>query len=250
MLTCAPKQPWPPPQTDWPPYPRGWAGLDTYRELTPEKLREYFVSVKQQLEEYNDLLDSKLKKANRVISFKEEQIAQLKVAQKLQKTSIESEANLGITVTLEGWARSVELRAGDAEGHTQRLTDMTLKLAKNIGVPKDDIVHVKRGALLHDIGKIGIPDQILHKLGPYTQEEWDGTGYPQGLKGEEIPLAAKIFSLVDVWDSLRTDRVYRSAWPKDKVIQYIQEQAGKIFDPIIVEVFVKFVKQSVEDEPF
>jgi len=252
--------------------------IETYRQLTPNKIREYFVSVKQQLEEYNEVLNTKLQDAQQVISYKEEQLALLRAAQELQQSSIESEVASGVTVTLEGWARSVELRSGDAEGHTQRLADMTVQLAKIMGVSEDEIINIKRGAVLHDVGKITIPDKILQKAGKLTDNEWvvfkqhpesaynllypieylrpalnipychherwDGTGYPRGLKGEEIPFAARIFTVVDVWDSLRSDRIYRSGWPKEKVIQFIREQAGKGFDPKVVNAFVKLVQQS------
>jgi len=249
--------------------------IDMYRELTPNKIREYFVTVKQQLEEYNELLKSRLQEAHQVIDSKEEQLAQLKAVQELQLTSIEAEITSGVTVTLEGWARVVEIRAGEAEGHTQRVTEMTMRLANAMEVPSDQLVHFKRGALLHDIGKIAIPDRILHKTGPLTQEElellrqhptyafellspieylrpaldipychhekWDGTGYPRGLKGNEIPIAARIFAVVDVWEALQTDRPYRSSYPLEKILEYMREQSGKSFDPKVVEIFTKLL---------
>jgi HD-GYP domain-containing protein (c-di-GMP phosphodiesterase class II) len=174
--------------------------------------------------------------------------------------------------TLEGWASALELRDKETEGHTRRVTDQTIRLAQAMGVKKDDLVHIYRGALLHDIGKIGIPDGIVLKPGPLTEEEreimhmhpnyaykmlspisylrdavnipychhekWDGTGYPRGLKGLEIPLAARIFSVVDVWDALTSDRPYRNAWQDEKARQYIREQAGRQFDPEVVEAFL------------
>ncbi|MGC8855381.1 MAG: GAF domain-containing protein [Anaerolineae bacterium] len=175
--------------------------------------------------------------------------------------------------TLAGWARALELRDELTEGHTRRVTQLTLQLARALGVPERDLIHIRRGALLHDIGKMGIPDAILHKPGPLTEQEqrimrlhpqyayemlsaipflkdsldipychhehWDGSGYPRGLKGEEIPLAARIFTVVDNWDAITSNRPYRPAWPKEKARQYLIEQAGKIFDPRIVEVFLK-----------
>lgn len=173
--------------------------------------------------------------------------------------------------TLEGWSRALDLRDQETEGHTQRVTELTLHLARAIGIRNGELVHIRRGALLHDIGKMGIPDNILRKPGPLTEEEWqimrlhpvyayemltpisylrpaldiphyhhekwDGTGYPQGLKGKAIPLAARIFAVVDVWDALRSDRPYRESWPEEKVCTHIQSLSGTHFDPQIVETF-------------
>ncbi len=174
--------------------------------------------------------------------------------------------------TLEGWARALELRDHETEGHSNRVTDMTVRLARRFGIPDGELLQIRRGALLHDIGKMGIPDMILHKPGPLTSEEWeimrrhpeyaynllydiehlrpaldipychhekwDGSGYPRSLRGEEIPLAARLFAVVDVWDALRTNRPYRPAWPVDKARAYIISQAGAHFDPRIVPVFL------------
>jgi len=174
--------------------------------------------------------------------------------------------------TIEGWARALELRDMETEGHSQRVTEMTLHLARRLGIDGPELVQIRRGALLHDIGKMGIPDTILHKPGvlskdeweimrkhpvyayemlssveylrpaldiPYCHhEKWDGTGYPQGLKGEYIPLPARIFAVVDVWDALRSDRPYRAAWSDEKALAYIREQAGTHFDPKVVDVFL------------
>lgn len=175
--------------------------------------------------------------------------------------------------TLEGWSRALDLRDKETEGHSRRVTEMAVRLAKQMGVRGEELVHIQRGALLHDIGKVGIPDGILLKPGPLTDEEWeimrmhpvyaydlllpisflgpaldipyyhhekwDGTGYPQGLRGEQIPLAARIFALADVWDALRSNRPYRSARPREMVYAYIKEQAGKHFDPGVVEAFLR-----------
>ncbi len=180
--------------------------------------------------------------------------------------------------TLEGWARALELRDELTEGHTRRVTQMTLELAHQIGIPEADLEHIRRGAILHDIGKIGVPDSILGKPGRLTlaeqeimqrhpqhaydmlsgipflhpatdiphchHEHWDGSGYPQGLKGEQIPLAARIFALVDVWDALTSDRPYRSAWSKKKALEYIRQQSGKYFDPDVTEAFIKMLDEK------
>ncbi|MBL0347855.1 GAF domain-containing protein [Candidatus Villigracilis affinis] len=173
--------------------------------------------------------------------------------------------------TIEGWSRALDLRDRETEGHTQRVTEMTMQLANAIGLKTEELVHIHRGALLHDIGKMGVPDHILLKPGkltasewkvmrqhpvyayemlqpiaylrpaleiPYSHHErWDGSGYPRALKGEEIPLAARIFSVVDVWDALLSNRPYRRAWERQRVIKYIESFAGKYFDPNVVTHF-------------
>lgn len=177
--------------------------------------------------------------------------------------------------TIEGWAHALSLRDMETVEHSRRVTDMTVRLARALGFSDDQLVHVRRGALLHDIGKMSIPDRILRKTGPLDDQEWvhmrkhpefarqmlapieflhpamaiptshhekwDGTGYPQGLKGKQIPLEARIFAAIDVWDALTSDRPYRAAWPKDKVRNYLREQSGKHFDPAVVEAFFKHI---------
>ena len=179
--------------------------------------------------------------------------------------------------TIEGWSRALDLRDKETEGHTQRVTEMTIHLARNFGFSEAELLHIRRGALLHDIGKMGVPDNILLKHEPLTEEEWvimqrhaqyaydllkpitflapaldipyshhekwDGTGYPHGLKEEEIPLAARLFAVVDVWDALTSDRPYRSAWSEQEALAYIREQSGKHFDPQVVELFFKVIKK-------
>jgi putative nucleotidyltransferase with HDIG domain len=180
--------------------------------------------------------------------------------------------------TIEGWSRAMDLRDKETEGHTLRVTEMTLRLARAMGISQDDLLHVRRGALLHDIGKLGVPDAILLKPGKLTDEEWvvmrkhpvyayellspidylkpaldipyyhhekwDGTGYPHGLSGEQIPLTARIFAVVDVWDALRSARPYRPGWPMEKVRDYLRDQAWKHFDPTVVDVFLKLALQA------
>ncbi len=175
--------------------------------------------------------------------------------------------------TIEGWARTLELRDRETEGHSQRVLDLTMRLARKMNFTDDELVNIQRGALLHDVGKMGIPDNVLLKESPLSAEEWeimrkhptyayemlstipflkkaidipychhekwDGSGFPRGLIGEEIPLSARIFSIVDVWDALRTDRPYRTAWSEERTLTYIKEQSGKHFDPKIVEVFIR-----------
>jgi uncharacterized domain HDIG len=180
--------------------------------------------------------------------------------------------------TINGWARAMQLRDGETEEHNERVAELTVRLARKLGVPEDEIVHIRHGALLHDIGKIGIPDAILHKPGPLTDDEraemkkhpelarqmlegldflkpaisipychhekWDGTGYPQRLAGENIPLQARIFTLADVYDALVVDRPYRKAWPWEQAIAYIESEAGKQFDPRLVPIFVKMIRKD------
>jgi len=183
--------------------------------------------------------------------------------------------------TIEGWARALELRDMETEGHSRRVVELTLDLAIKMGVEESQLAHIRQGALLHDIGKMGVPDSILQKAGTLTEDEWelihqhpvyankwlepiaylksardipychhekwDGTGYPRGLKGEEIPLAARIFAVVDVWDALRSNRPYRPKWSKEKTQAYILEQAGKHFDPEVVDAFLSMVDNEEAD---
>ncbi len=192
--------------------------------------------------------------------------------------SSNAELALAYDTTLEGWSRALELRDQETEGHTQRVTETTLKLARAFGVSEADLVQVRWGALLHDIGKMGVPDAILLKPGPLTDEEWvtmkkhptfayemlspihylrlaldipychhekwDGTGYPRGLKGEQIPLTARIFAVVDVWDALTSDRPYRKAWTKEKVREHIRTSSGTHFDPQVVETSLRTFEEN------
>ncbi|GAP13868.1 protein containg PAS domain S-box [Longilinea arvoryzae] len=175
--------------------------------------------------------------------------------------------------TIQGWARALELRDVDTEGHSQRVLRLTLAVAKAMGFPEKAQIQLQRGALLHDIGKMSVPDAILFKTGPLTPEEWEimrkhpqyayellssvsflrsaldipychherwnGSGYPRGLVGEEIPLAARIFAVVDVWDALLSNRPYRAAWDEERAELYIRQNAGVLFDPTVVEVFIE-----------
>jgi response regulator RpfG family c-di-GMP phosphodiesterase len=175
--------------------------------------------------------------------------------------------------TLEGWSRAIELRDRETKGHTQRVTELTMRVARTMALTPEELVNIRRGALLHDIGKLGVPDHILHKPGPldesewkimqqhplfaynmifpieylrsaldipcYHHERWDGSGYPYGLKGTQIPLAARIFALADVYDALSSDRPYRAAWPKERVLEHIRRGAGTHFDPDVTEVFLR-----------
>ncbi len=183
--------------------------------------------------------------------------------------------------TIEGWSHALDLRDKETEGHSTRVTELTLKLARLAGMGESELVQVKHGALLHDIGKMGVPDRILLKPDKLTDEEWvamrkhpqfaydmlspiaylkpaldipychhekwDGTGYPRGLKGEQIPLAARLFAIVDVWDALRSDRPYRQAWTKEKVIEHIKSLSGTHFEPKVVELFCRLISENTDE---
>ena len=180
--------------------------------------------------------------------------------------------------TLEGWARTLELRDKETEGHSRRVTDTTLKIAMAMGIKDDYLEQIRRGAILHDIGKMGIPDGILHKPGTLTDEEreiirkhpqiaydllspvpflkkaleipychherWDGMGYPQGLKEHAIPMSARIFAIADVWDAISSDRPYNKAWSREKAVEYFINEAGRHFDPRVVNVFLDLVEKG------
>jgi len=180
--------------------------------------------------------------------------------------------------TIEGWVKALDLRDRETEGHTQRVTEITVKLARKLNCTDDELVHIRRGALLHDMGKMGIPDEILQKPGPLTDDEWvvmrrhpqyayqmlspikylsqaliipyyhherwDGSGYPHKLKGKDIPLHARFFAVVDVWDALQSDRPYRKGLPSREIVEYLQKEAGRLFDPEIVDIFIPLITET------
>lgn len=186
---------------------------------------------------------------------------------------LQLDLNIAYEETIEGWLRALYLRNQETAEHTERVTVLTVYLARALGMKETELVRVRRGATLHDIGKIGVPDSILLKPGPLTPDEWqvmhlhpqyayeliwpivylrpavdipfchhehwDGTGYPRGLRGEQIPLEARIFAVVDVWDALRSDRPYRAAWPVERVRAHLRGLTGTHFDLQIVEMFLR-----------
>jgi putative nucleotidyltransferase with HDIG domain len=194
----------------------------------------------------------------------------------LQQSNIE--LALAYDATIAGWSRAMDLRDRETEGHTQRVTELTLKLARAMKINEPELAQIRRGALLHDIGKMGVPDNILLKSDRLTDEEWekmrqhpvwahemlssirylqpaldipychhekwDGSGYPRGLKGEEIPLAARIFAVADVWDAITSDRPYRKGWSEEDALKYIEEQSGKYFDPNVVQEFFRLIYEE------
>lgn len=183
--------------------------------------------------------------------------------------------------TLEGWAKALELRDKETSGHTQRVTDLTVELARRLNLPEDQVVHIRRGAMMHDIGKMGVPDHILLKQGPLTDEEWiimrkhpayafemlkdisylhpamdipcyhherwDGDGYPGHLKGESIPLAARLFMIVDTWDALTNDRPYHAKISPQEALKIIQNESGRQFDPALVVLFSEYIESVQHD---
>jgi HD-GYP domain-containing protein (c-di-GMP phosphodiesterase class II) len=207
--------------------------------------------------------------------------AAIAIAQSMMLTDLKN-ANEELTEayeeTLRSWSRALNLRHKETDAHTQRVVEISMMLAQKMGLQGERLVHFRRGAILHDIGKMGIPDEILLKPGPLTEDEWqvmrqhplyaqqlispirylepallipyyhherwDGSGYPMRLKGEEIPLEARIFAIVDVWDALRSDRPYRKALPDEEATQYIREQSGKQLDPEVVRAFLEMLEEN------
>jgi len=189
-----------------------------------------------------------------------------------------AELQLAYDKTIAGWAYALDLKDEETAGHSQRVTQLAVRLAQRFGVDQRELIHIQRGALLHDIGKMGVPDSILLKRGALTEverrlieqhteyardllapidflrpaidipyshhERWDGGGYPQGLVGEEIPLAARIFAIVDVYDALTSERPYRHAWSREDTLEHIQNESGKHFDPQLVEVFMAMIRDG------
>jgi len=234
-----------------------WPIYDEHKEMTGRIYISHDITAQKELERELRKLNSELEDRVRA------------------RTSDLAEA---YDTTLEGWARALELRDKETEGHSRRVTEITLKIARSMNIAEEDIEHIRRGAILHDIGKMSIPDEILHKPGKLTNEEreiikghpatahkllspipflkkaleipyshhekWDGSGYPLGLKGKEIPLAARIFAVADVWDALGSDRCYNQAWPREKVITHFAEQSGRHFDPVIVNIFFSLVEKG------
>ena len=191
----------------------------------------------------------------------------------LQRTN--DELVLSYDATIEAWAQALDVREWESSGHSKRVANLAVWLGRLMSISESDLVLVRRGALLHDIGKVSIPDSILRKSGSLTDKErelmhqypvysrnllagvqflksavdipychcecWDGSGYPRGLKGEDIPLVARIFSVVDVWDTLSSNRLYRVGWPEEKIRTYLLEESGKQFDPGVVKLFLSSI---------
>jgi putative nucleotidyltransferase with HDIG domain len=195
-----------------------------------------------------------------------------------QQQRSNKELQMAYDFTLEGWAHALELRDVETEGHARRVSNLTVDLARFMWLSERDLIHLRRGAILHDIGKMGIPDSILFKPGSLTDEEWrimrqhplygyemlkpieflkpalsvvrshhekwDGSGYPDGLAGETIPLFARIFAVADVWDSLTHARPYKAAWSKEDSRKFIVSQSGIHFDPQVIKIFLEIIKKD------
>lgn len=201
------------------------------------------------------------------------------IFENLQRSNME--LTMAYDATIQGWSQALDLRDKETEGHTLRVAEMAVRFARKLGMRESDILNIRRGALLHDIGKIGVPDSILHKPGPLSEEEWiimrnhprtafsllsnidylhdaidipyyhherwDGSGYPKGLRGKEIPLAARLFAIIDVWDALSSDRPYRPAWSQKDALDYIQNNTGTFFDPELVPIFMELVQEYLKE---
>jgi len=262
-------------------------GEDTIPQMTDEKFTSYFgvpLIVKGQIKGVLEVFCRKIIKPDEEwLNFLSTLGGQAAIAvdnhslfENLQRSNVQ--LTLAYDATIEGWSRALDLRDEETEGHTQRVTNMTLRLCEAMGMTESERVQIRRGALLHDIGKMGIPDSILLKPGPLTDEEWvvmekhpvyayeflspvnflrpaldipychherwDGTGYPRGIKGEQIPVAARVFALADVWDALSSDRHYRPAWVEKDIIQHIQAEIGQHFDPKVVELFLELYRNG------
>ena len=240
-------------------------------DITNRKLAEEKEIIAQQ--ELQDLLSQADQSRQALLSLIEDQ----KLAE-IELKRVTSDLIIAYDSTLEGWSHALELREQETAGHSRRVVELTLNVAKQLGVSDEDLIQIERGALLHDIGKMGIPDSILLKPGPLTEEEWvimkqhpiyaynllskidflkpaldipyshherwDGSGYPQGLTGKDIPFAARIFAVIDIWDALSSDRPYRLAWKRENILAYIRDLSGKQLDPEIVDVFLKIVESE------
>jgi putative nucleotidyltransferase with HDIG domain len=233
--------------------------------LTPEDLEKPFWIGKN--DEIGQLADSFTHMSNELSNIYHGLVYDLRQANQELSAAYDS--------ALQGWSSALELRDHDTEKHTTRVTEHLVSLARYMGIPEGEIVHYRRGALLHDVGKMAVPDSILQKAGPLSDQEWeimrqhpiyayvmlrkipflqkaldipychhekwDGSGYPRGLMKKQIPLSVRIFSVLDAWDALRYDRPYRRAWPKEKVLEFIAAQSGKDFDPEVVKLFFAWV---------
>ena len=265
----------------------------TYLDYTEGKIPEYRVEFRQKtaagewkwvlslgkIVEY-DQEGRPLRMLGTHTDITESKNAALKIAQLiLSLQTAQQELVEAYDATIEGWSKAMDLRDHETEGHTLRVTHMSMALAQKMGLTEAAIAHIRRGALLHDIGKMGIPDGILLKPGLLTAEErtiiqhhpryafdmlrsigylrpaleiphyhhekWDGSGYPYGLKAADIPLAARMFAIIDVYDALTSDRPYRRAWSEQEANAYIAEQSGKHFDPDLVPIFLDYLKENL-----
>ena len=248
------------------------AQLQLRRQLAEQTQREMALQqVHQELEQVHETLAQAHEQLEERVAERTQELADANAALRAAHEHLRR----AYETTIEGWSRVLDMRDKETEGHCQRVTEMTVRLAQALGMPEEDLVCVRRGALLHDIGKMGVPDDILLKPGPLTEaeraimqqhpriacemladleflhsaldipfchhEKWDGSGYPQGLAGEAIPFAARLFAIVDVYDALRSDRPYRRGWPEERILNYIVASSGTHFDPQVVDAFQRLL---------
>ena len=243
--------------------------IDLDRCGTGKPERHYFDLVYQPLRDEHGVISGILAQAVDITG---------QVEARLRAEELHAELQAAYDSTIEGWARALDLKDEETAGHSQRVTNLTIDLSRRMGMSEEDLVHVRRGALLHDIGKMGVPDRILLKPGkldpeeweimkrhtqngmdflhpiehlrpamdiPYCHhEKWDGSGYPRGLRGQQIPLAARIFAVVDVYGALTSDRPYRSAWSEEQALDHIRKGAGTHFDPAVANVFLSLLESA------
>jgi len=247
-----------------------FSNTETYYHLQAQAYPPYLLVTLQDVTSHGEDRQKVVQRRNELSMIRHELIDDLRRANNELIDAYET--------TLEGWSKALELRDYETKGHSQHVTEATIVLARDMGVPEDELCHYRRGALLHDIGKMGIPDSILLKKGPLTAEEWnimrnhpryahdllcsihflkpamdipfyhhekwDGTGYPCRLKGDQIPLSARIFSVIDVWHALSSNRPYRKAFPKEDVYQYLLTNKGLHFDLVVIDHFLALLESG------
>jgi len=268
-------------------------GQEAWGHVVAKLLRELPVSVPEELIERGKVLDGYYILPHYPNGFPEgapfEHFGSLQAKETLKHARLIEEVRTqhdqllkAYDETIEGWAMALSLKEDETAEHSQRVTRMTVRMAELYGLRGEELLFVRWGALLHDVGKIGIPDAILLKPGPLAPSEWeimkkhpvyafemlskidylrkavdipychherfDGSGYPRGLRGKEIPLPARLFAVVDVWDALISDRPYRKAWSKKDALAYIRFQSGKHFDPQAVELFLRAIAEEEAQE--
>ncbi len=238
------------------------------------RIAERIIGMRAELSAARDTLEERVQRRTEELATANQALS----SEISERKHAEDEVRRAYAATIDGWSRALELRDRETEGHTRRVTDITLEMAQAAGFTAESLMHIRHGALLHDIGKMGVPDNILLKPGALTPQErlvveqhpgyaydllepieflapaltipyghherWDGTGYPRGLSGEQIPLEARLFAIADVWDAMRSDRPYREGWPFDKVVAHIKAGMGSHFDPWAVQLFLQLVESG------
>ena len=238
------------------------------------RIAERIIGMRAELSAARDTLEERVQRRTEELAAANQALS----SEISERKHAEDEVRRAYAATIDGWSRALELRDRETEGHTRRVTEITLEMAKAAGFTGECLMHIRHGALLHDIGKMGVPDSILLKPGPLTPQErlvverhpdfahdllnpieflepaltipyghherWDGTGYPRGLRGDKIPLEARLFAIADVWDAMRSNRPYREGWPFERVVAHIMAGQGTHFDPWAVELFLQLVESG------